>query len=145
MLRSIIRNAWIANHEVGHRGILREQISGWLPPDPFRDFRAVQFLLPRIRQRLIHVPRDDQRIRRLPGPGLVFQKRELQWQLIAMLFDESIYPPRICFHDGARARVHLSDFTLRCTAKTQSSKLLIDFQRGWSEDLRQLPPRDASQ
>src|SRR5229473_2686903 len=54
-LRAIIDNLGVADDEMIHRGFFREEILRTVCPGAFRDFGAIQFSLPSVRQSAIHV------------------------------------------------------------------------------------------
>ena len=91
----VVRDIGIANHVVIHRRIGRKKLSRAIRADLVRDFRAIDLFLPRVGQRFVHVSRDHQRVGRRPRRRLVFQQRELDWQLTGMLVDEAIHAARV--------------------------------------------------
>ena len=142
---AIVRYIRIADDEVIHRGLLREEVLATVRAHPLQHFRARQLFFPSVRQRLVHIAGDGQCVGGRPGPRLVFQQGKFQRQAVSVLFDKAIDAARVGFHDVARFRVHLREVAFGGAAEAKGAKLLVDGHGIFAEHFGELSARHAAQ
>ncbi len=122
-----------------------KQIFRAICSDAIRDFGAIQFPLPGVGQGSVHISRDHQRIRGLPGLRLVAQQGKFERKTVLVLLDEFVHAAGVSFHHLAGFTIEERDVAFRSPGESVSSKLLVDGKRRGTQDLRELAARDAPQ
>ena len=128
-----------------HRGFFREEILCAVRPGALRDFGAIQFSFPGVRQSAIHVAGNRYGVGRLPGTGFVAEKREFKRKGFLVLLDKVIHAAGVCFHDLARFGIKERGVALGGASKSVGSKLFVDDKRLGAQNFGKLAAGDAAE
>ena len=126
-------------------GFGREEIFCAVGADVCGDFRAIEVRLPGIRERLIHVARNCERVGGLPGLRRIFEELEFDRKIAFVPVDVGVDAAGVGVHDFSRLTVERSGFAVGSNTDAERTELHVDFHDVGTENLGKLAAADATE